>query len=61
MWELAAYQEAIAAGPDERDEYLQRLRAETEAEYRARVLAGGGGRLLAELARADVEKPRVDA
>jgi acyl CoA:acetate/3-ketoacid CoA transferase alpha subunit len=61
MWELAAYQEAIAAGPEARDEYLQRLRAETEAEYRARVLPGDAGGVLAELARADVGKPDLDA
>jgi glutaconate CoA-transferase, subunit A len=49
MWELTAYQEAMAGDSAARESYLERLRNETEDDYRARVLAGDRGRILAEL------------
>jgi acyl CoA:acetate/3-ketoacid CoA transferase alpha subunit len=49
MWELATYQAVIAGDAETREAYLDRLRNETEDEYRARVLAGDRRALLAEL------------
>ena len=51
-WELMAYQRAGAAGGDELDAYVDRLRGETEEGYRERVLGGGHAELLGALADA---------
>lgn len=51
-WEILDYQRASVAGGDTYAAYLDRLRAETEAEYRERVLGGGRGEVLQALAAA---------
>jgi hypothetical protein len=50
-WELRDYA-AAAADPGAWPAYLQRLRTETEQEYRARVLPPGRARVVRNLARA---------
>ncbi|WP_259314511.1 CoA transferase subunit A [Capillimicrobium parvum] len=51
-WEILEYQKAAMAGGDAYAAYVDRIRGETEAEYRERVLAGDRGRVLAALAEA---------
>jgi glutaconate CoA-transferase subunit A len=51
-WEILAYQKAALAGGDAFDAYVDRLRGETEEQYRARVLHGDRGRVLGALAQA---------
>jgi glutaconate CoA-transferase subunit A len=51
-WEILEYQKAAMAGGDAFAAYVDRLRNETEAEYRERVLAGDRDRVLAALAEA---------
>jgi glutaconate CoA-transferase subunit A len=51
-WEILAYQNAALAGGDELDAYLARLRDESEHDYRARVIGGHRGEVLAALTRA---------
>jgi glutaconate CoA-transferase, subunit A len=48
-WELLDYQKTVMAGEEAFAAYLDRLRGESEDEYRARVLAGDRGRVLAAL------------
>jgi glutaconate CoA-transferase subunit A len=47
-----AYQKAALAGGDAFAAYVDRLRGETEEQYRARVLDGDRDRVLAALAQA---------
>ena len=51
-WEILAYQKAALAGGEAFDAYVDRLRGETEEQYRDRVLDGDRGRVLAALAQA---------
>ena len=51
-WEILEYQKAAMAGGDAYAAYVDRVRGETEAEYRERVLAGDRDRVLAALAEA---------
>jgi len=51
-WEILEYQKAAMAGGDDYEAYLDRLRNETEAEYRERVLGDDRGRVLGALAQA---------
>ena len=51
-WEILEYQKAAMAGGDAYAAYVDRIRGETEAEYRERVLAGDRDRVLAALAEA---------
>lgn len=51
-WEILAYQKVALAGGDAFDDYVDRLRGETEDSYRERVLGGGRDLVLAELAAA---------
>jgi glutaconate CoA-transferase subunit A len=50
-WEILAYQRASVAGGDEYEDYVARLRDESEAEYLARVLGDDRGAVLAALAQ----------
>jgi acyl CoA:acetate/3-ketoacid CoA transferase alpha subunit len=49
-WEILAYQRAAVAGGDGYEAYVERLRSESEAEYRDRVLGEGRGEVLAAIA-----------
>ncbi len=49
-WEILAYQRAAVAGGDGYEAYVERLRAESEADYRDRVLGEGRGEVLAAIA-----------
>jgi glutaconate CoA-transferase, subunit A len=51
-WEIMAYQKVALASDDAFAEYVDRLREETEDEYRARVLGDDRGPVLAALAAA---------
>jgi glutaconate CoA-transferase subunit A len=53
-WEMLDYQEAAMAGGEPMSAYLDRLRGETESEYRERVLFGDRGRVLRALTDAGV-------
>jgi glutaconate CoA-transferase subunit A len=48
-WEILDYQKTVMAGEDAFADYLDRLRSESEDEYRARVLEGGRARVLSSL------------
>jgi glutaconate CoA-transferase subunit A len=50
-WEILDYQKVAVTGGAEFDEYVARLRAESEDDYRARVLGGGRDRVLGALAQ----------
>jgi glutaconate CoA-transferase, subunit A len=49
-WEILAYQRAAVAGGAAYDAYVARLRSESEAEYRDRVLGEGRGEVLSAIA-----------
>lgn len=51
-WEVLAYQRAALAGGEEQEEYVERIRNESEGEYRERVLGDRRGRVLEKLAEA---------
>ncbi len=51
-WEILAYQKLAIEGGGQLEDYIDRLRAESEQEYRARVLADRRGDVLASLASA---------